>query len=178
MALSGFDIFRLSVIGLSVLVLIVGAVLLGLIYSGRTAWLEDLFGPGEDFAVDFATLERQSRSNSYLACPDGVCGQARADETVPVFPVSVDTLQDRLTSWVDSQQDVALRRFEPDARKFHFVVRSPRLRFPDIVTVQLLPRGADASTVAIYSRSVYGKSDLGANKARVKTWLAVLKPDD
>ncbi|WP_201153280.1 DUF1499 domain-containing protein [Rhodothalassium salexigens] len=177
MAMSGFDVFRLTVIGLSVAVLILGAVLLGLIYSGRTAWLEDLFGPGELAEIEFATLERQSPSNSYLACPEGLCTASQVDQTVPVYPLSVDALQQRLIDWVDGKPDVTLRRLEPETRQYHFVARTPRMRFPDLVTIQLLERGADRSTLAIYSRSVYGKSDLGKNEARVKTWLAVLAPE-
>lgn len=177
MAMSAFDTFRLVVIGLSVLVLIIGAVMLGLIYSGRTAWLENLFGPGEAVEVDFATLERQSRSNSYLACPEDRCPQARVDQVVPVFALDAESLQKRLTDWVDSQPDISLKSMDPEQRLFHFVARTPKMRFPDLVSVQIFAAGEGRSTAAIYSRSVYGKSDLGANERRVKTWLTILAPD-
>jgi uncharacterized protein (DUF1499 family) len=31
------------------------------------------------------------------------------------------------------------------------------------------------STLAIYSRSIYGKSDLGVNRERIETWLKILR---
>ncbi len=34
--------------------------------------------------------------------------------------------------------------------------------------------GKDRSTLAIYSRSVYGRSDFGANEGRITDWLARL----
>ncbi|MCB1632914.1 MAG: DUF1499 domain-containing protein [Pseudomonadales bacterium] len=38
-----------------------------------------------------------------------------------------------------------------------------------------MPLGEARSTLIIYSRSVYGYSDLGVNKARVNRWLAELQ---
>jgi uncharacterized protein (DUF1499 family) len=54
------------------------------------------------------------------------------------------------------------------------VVRSSVLNFPDLVTVEAMAAGQDASTLLLYSRSVYGYSDMGVNRARLVTWLAAL----
>jgi uncharacterized protein (DUF1499 family) len=54
-------------------------------------------------------------------------------------------------------------------------VRSAVLNFPDLVTVQVDTAGADRSTLVIWSRSVYGRSDFGVNRDRTKTWLAALQ---
>ncbi len=55
-----------------------------------------------------------------------------------------------------------------------WVVRSAVWNFPDIVAVQVLPRGPGSSTLALYSRSLYGHSDLGVNRRRIEAWLAAL----
>jgi uncharacterized protein (DUF1499 family) len=47
--------------------------------------------------------------------------------------------------------------------------------FPDLVTVQVDPAGADRSRLIIWSRSVYGQSDLGVNRKRTLAWLAALQ---
>ena len=54
------------------------------------------------------------------------------------------------------------------------MVRSAVFNFPDLVTAQVAPAGAGAATLLLYSRSVYGYSDLGANRRRVAAWLAAL----
>ena len=48
------------------------------------------------------------------------------------------------------------------------------MRYPDSITVRFLPLEEGRSTLAIYSRSHYGRSDFGVNKERVDGWLASL----
>ncbi|MEM0922633.1 MAG: DUF1499 domain-containing protein [Pseudomonadota bacterium] len=54
-----------------------------------------------------------------------------------------------------------------------FVQRSKLVGFPDFLTVKSVPVAGGASLV-VYSRSQYGYSDLGVNKARVEDWLSKL----
>ncbi|MBM3521687.1 MAG: DUF1499 domain-containing protein [Alphaproteobacteria bacterium] len=56
-----------------------------------------------------------------------------------------------------------------------YVQRSARLEFPDTIVARYLERPGGRSTVALYARSQIGRSDLGANKARVERWLARLE---
>ena len=53
-------------------------------------------------------------------------------------------------------------------------MRTPIVRWPDWVTVRFIPLGEDQSTLAIYSRSVYGRKDFGTNERRITDWLARL----
>lgn len=62
----------------------------------------------------------------------------------------------------------------PEQLQADWVARSTVFNFPDLVMVQVLPAGSGASTLVIYSRSVYGHSDLGVNLARIRVWLAAL----
>ena len=55
-----------------------------------------------------------------------------------------------------------------------FVVRSALFGFPDLVSIKFLDVKAGKSTFALYSRSVYGRSDLGVNRARTLAWLALV----
>jgi uncharacterized protein (DUF1499 family) len=43
------------------------------------------------------------------------------------------------------------------------------------VTVQVEEVSSDASNLVIWSRSVYGRSDLGVNRKRTESWLAALQ---
>ena len=55
-----------------------------------------------------------------------------------------------------------------------FVVRTPLIGYPDYVSVRMTP-AADGTRVTLFSRSRFGKSDLGANKARVQRVFEALK---
>ena len=62
-------------------------------------------------------------------------------------------------------------------QQIDYVQRSARFRFPDIITVRFISVAPSQSTLAIYSRSVYGKSDFGVNRERIESWLSALGGD-
>ena len=66
------------------------------------------------------------------------------------------------------------RRF-PTGCRSTTSLRSALLNFPDLVTVQVEQVAADRSTLVIWSRSVYGRSDFGVNRKRTEAWLAALQ---
>ena len=70
----------------------------------------------------------------------------------------------------DSQPRSFLQVAYPERLQAHYVLRSDWFNFPDLVTVQVTPD----SRLILWSRSVYGRSDLGVNKARLIAWLAAL----
>ena len=57
-----------------------------------------------------------------------------------------------------------------DRLQAHFVARSAVFNFPDLIAVQVTPE----SDLILWSRSVYGESDLGVNRKRLLAWLAAL----
>ena len=122
--------------------------------------------------VDFASLERRNTPNDALVCPQDLCA-TRADVTPPVFTISADRLMAKVRAVV-----LAEARTEelpaPAPNRLRFVQRSRLMRFPDIVDVQIVPRSSGASTLALYSRSVVGRSDFGVNRARLIRWLDLL----
>jgi uncharacterized protein (DUF1499 family) len=54
------------------------------------------------------------------------------------------------------------------------VQRSRLLRFPDLITIRFIAIDANRTTLAIYSRSVWGQGDMGVNKARIRGWVGRL----
>ena len=56
-----------------------------------------------------------------------------------------------------------------------YVQTSGLFGFPDYVSVKFIEIDAANSTLAIFSRSRLGKSDLGVNKKRVEAWLGQLR---
>lgn len=65
-----------------------------------------------------------------------------------------------------------------DSGKVTYVTRSRLIGFPDYTTVTLMqsPDGA-MSTLQVYGRLRFGKSDMGVNGARIEGWMAQLDAD-
>lgn len=123
--------------------------------------------------IDFNALERRSSPNDALVCPVGVCPKARADAVAPVFDVPAAALLEKARRAILLEPRVrVLPASAPD--RLRFVQRSLLMRYPDIVDILVLPRGDAQSTLALYSRSAVGHSDLGVNGARLRRWLALI----
>ncbi|GAK34238.1 hypothetical protein JCM17846_27130 [Iodidimonas nitroreducens] len=170
--MSIIDAIRYTAIALSILIVIVG---LGLLFM-TPAQLESIFGTKPLPEIDFATLKRPDSPNTYLLCPLNTCLQSTPDQIAPVFEANPEQLRDRILEFVDKSPNIQTRTMDPANAQYDFIERTPVMRFPDIITVRIYPAGDGGSTLAIYSRSVYGHSDLGANRKRVERWLAVISP--
>jgi len=59
--------------------------------------------------------------------------------------------------------------------QYDYIQRTALMRYPDSITVRFIALGSNRSTLGIYSRSHYGKSDLGVNEARIRAWLLALR---
>ena len=159
----------------SLLIIVVGIVIAAaaLIWEGTT--LEDvIFDVGEVPVIDFAMLQRGPGPNQYLLCPKGMC-QAETDGEAPVFDMPVEQLQVAWDEMLAEQPRLQVLRRDVTNVQIDYVQRSRLLRFPDLITVRFVPIDETHSTVAIYSRSVYGEGDMGVNRARVEEWLARVK---
>jgi uncharacterized protein (DUF1499 family) len=157
------------------LAVILGIVIaiVALILEGET--LETVvFDIPEVPVIDFATLQRGPAPNQYLLCPAALC-RTQTDGEAPVFDVSVSKLRAEWDELIADQPRVQVLRRDLTNEQIDYVQRSRLLRFPDIITVRFLPIDDTHATLAIYSRSVYGKGDMGVNRARVEEWLARLK---
>jgi len=142
------------------------------------AWLAALFlpalaGTGPEglaapTAIDITQLSRPSTPNTALAAPEGF--SPAPDIVTRRYSADPDRLFAALRQVALAQPRTWLHGEFPDRRQAHFVARSARMNYPDLITVQVTPD----STVVLWSRSVYGRSDFGVNRARLVAWLAAL----
>ena len=139
------------------------------LYLSRDA--EDRVKAGEE--ADFAHLQFAHRENVYLMCPTGVCNQP-ADAISPVFSLDIDGLRNALLQVLSTEPRLELVNRDEARHRLVFIQRSLLLRFPDIITVELLPLEGGRSTLAILSRSRYGRKDFGVNAERIKRWTEKL----
>ena len=140
------------------------------IYMGREA--ENRLAPGE--AVSIAELHSPLPKPSFLFCPPGYCAAAEAIAS-PAFPMPWERLREYWTEVVRGEKRVETLIVDPDERRFVYIQHSATFRFPDIITVEVVPLGPNRSSVAIYSRSRYGRYDFGKNRKRVGKWMALLE---
>ncbi len=147
------------------------------------AWLIGLVLPACGFAaadglptppvMDVAHIVRPSSPNTALAGPDGFT--PRPDIVTPPYKVSADVLFNLVQAVAASQTRTYRAALYPDQLQADYVARSAVFNFPDLIMVQVRKDGPDSSELILYSRSVYGESDLGVNRKRVEAWLTALQ---
>ncbi len=163
----------LGCLAIGVLIFVVAAAVLLFTPLGERP-LTALFAVGDVESVDFEEFKLTDTANQYLMCPPGFC-DANPHADSPVFDVSVEQLRGRWREVVAVQPRVVLLAEDEDGQQFDYVQRSARFRFPDIITVRFISVSSSLSTLAIYSRSIYGKSDFGVNRERIDAWLKTLR---
>ena len=122
--------------------------------------------------MDFARIERPASPNTALAAPAGF-------QPVPDIlarPYSMPAL-----ALYAALQDVALRQERvfplaayPERGQAFWVARSAVFNFPDVISAEIRANTPETSTIVLYSRSIYGSSDLGVNRKRLVAWIAAL----
>ena len=122
--------------------------------------------------LDMSHIQRPPSPNTALAAPAG--SSPTPDIVTPVFQVAPARLYDAVIAVAAAQPRTFVAATYPAERQAHFVVRSAWFNFPDLVTAQIGEAGGETSTLVLYSRSVYGRSDLGVNRQRLDSWLAAL----
>jgi uncharacterized protein (DUF1499 family) len=123
--------------------------------------------------IEMADVTRPKSPNSALAAPAE--NRPAPDLITPTFPLTAPQLYALIASIGARQPRTFIAAEYPARQQIHFVVRSAVLNFPDLVTAQVAGAGPGASTLMLYSRSVYGYSDFGVNRRRLGTWLAALQ---
>ena len=160
-------------LSIGVLIIVVAAAVLIFTPLGERP-LTALFAVGDVESVEFEEFKLTDTANQYLMCPPGFC-DASPHADSPMFDVSVEQLRGRWREVVAVQPRVVLLAEDEDGQQFDYVQRSARFRFPDIITVRFISVSSSLSTLAIYSRSIYGKSDFGVNRERIDAWLKTLR---
>jgi Protein of unknown function (DUF1499) len=140
--------------------------LLGLLYPACAA--PGAAGLPPPRVLDLSRLARPRPRNSALAAPPGL--HLLPDIVTRRREVPPRRLYEALVRVALAQPRTVLHAEFRDQLQAHFVARSARCNFPDLVAVQVTPE----SLPALYSRAVYGRLDFGVNRRRLVAWLAAL----
>lgn len=125
-------------------------------------------GVPEPPPIDFAALVRPASPNTALAAPAGF--RPEPDIVTRAYGLPPQTLYDAVRKVALAQPRTYAHVAYDDRLQAHFVARSAVFNFPDLIAVQVTPEGG----LILWSRSVYGESDMGVNRKRVQAWLAAL----
>lgn len=122
-----------------------------------------------EWHVDPLTAPTPSTPNSYRVAPAGSSIDRNAD--APTFAVPVDELAAAFDRVARADDRVEVLAGSAEEGFVTYVQRSAFFAFPDYVSTRFIETDG-GSTLAVFSRSRFGQSDLGVNEKRVTRWLA------
>jgi uncharacterized protein (DUF1499 family) len=147
------------------------------------AWLASLIMPACGYTgatglpvpppMNPAAIVRPATSNGALAGPQSM--NPIPDIFVPSYALPPDQLFSLIQAVATHQPRTYEAAIYPNRHQANYVARSEVFNVPDLIMVQVLPDGPDKSDLIIFSKSVYGDSDLGVNHKRLTEWLAALQ---
>lgn len=121
--------------------------------------------------IEFASLVQPTSPNTCLAAPAAHPGPKQV--VAPAFPGPPEALFGRLLGLAQGFPRTWQLAAWPERRQAQWVERSA-LNFPDIIVAECVAT-PEGSSLFLYSRSLIGYSDFGANRGRVERWLRALE---
>jgi uncharacterized protein (DUF1499 family) len=122
--------------------------------------------------LDFAHLTLPTSPNKALAAPAGF--NPKPDLVTPPYKLAPDQLFQVVRTTVQAMPHTYALDDHPGHWQAAFVARTPTANFPDIIAIAVQPNAQGGSQLVMYSHSIYGYSDMGANLARLTAWLAAI----
>jgi uncharacterized protein (DUF1499 family) len=121
---------------------------------------------------DPLTVRPPDSPNWAIAAPQGVETAAPVTVLSPVGTASAEELLDAFTQTALSDKRVEHIEGQTDQSLRVFVQRSAIFGFSDVISARAIALPDGMTAIVAYSRSVYGYSDFGVNKQRLKKWIA------
>jgi len=149
------------------------AVVLACLLAACEAAYEGAWPMPDTAIADFRTLVPANRPNRWLVAPPGYCPPGAANAESPVYPQPPERLGELFGQAIAAEPRLQRLDDGSDPRRFELVQRSRVFRFPDRISVEMVPVDGGAAP-AIYSRALVGYSDFGVNRKRIEAWLAAL----
>ena len=152
----------------------------------REAFWERVAGAPDPVPPAITMILPTGRPNEAMACPEGFCPAWPEAIASPELALSAEELAERLDAAMGGKEAGGEAASEPDGPaswkrlddggdrlRRRYLAHSPLMRFPDLVTVEIVPLGDKRSSLAVHARARLGHSDMGANRKRVRQMLAL-----
>lgn len=128
--------------------------------SGHTAGMTDF--------ISFKSLKRPPKPNTCLVAPENHCLAAEPDFEPPELDRTGRGLFSKLSEIIAAERSFGKVTADAEQLRLKFVATTGLMRFKDDVDIEVIPLENGKATLAIYSRSRVGYSDMGANQKRVR----------
>ena len=115
--------------------------------------------------VDPRTVSPPDTPNSWLVRPVG------GDAVAPEFALPAPDLARLVDRVIRAQPRTRPLAGSVEDGHMTYVTRTPIMGYPDYVSVRVFATASGAS-MAVFSRSRFGHSDLGTNRKRLEEWMA------
>ena len=151
-----------------------GLVLLAVVGTvGFAVWARVAPEDPSEWHVDPMTVTPPASPNTRLVAPNDATGDV--DAAAPVFEGPPERLMEAFAAVAAEAPRTELIAGSVEELHATWRQRSALMGFPDYVSVRAMPAGDGGSTLAVYSRSRFGRSDFGVNRERVSSWLSSLE---
>ena len=120
--------------------------------------------------LDLRRFRPRSGKNRYFVAPS-LAIHGEADRDAPVYAMAPRELADALYAVIMAEPRIKVVDRTQDGLAMQVIQRSRVFRFPDTVDIEAIALNPQQSSVALYSRSRYGRRDFGVNRRRIEDWL-------
>ena len=151
------------------LFVLIPLLVIGVLAAGASIAIRRASDDPAQWHLDPLTAPTPSTPNSYRVAPSGE--RIDRDADAPTFSVPVADLAATFDAVALGDDRVEVLAGSASDGFVTYVQRSAFFAFPDYVSVRFIEADGGGSTLAVFSRSRYGQSDLGVNKKRVTRWL-------
>jgi len=148
----------LTIVGVFAALVVIAAVVIRRLPHDPGAW-----------HVDPLTAPTPSAPNSYRVAPADA--DVDADAVAPTYGIAAADLATKFDRVASESGNVDVVGGAPANGFVTYVQTSGLFGFPDYISVRFMEVDATSSTLAVFSRSRLGHSDLGVNRKRVTAWL-------
>ncbi|PPR77693.1 MAG: hypothetical protein CFH01_01412 [Alphaproteobacteria bacterium MarineAlpha2_Bin1] len=124
--------------------------------------------------INFQNLKLKKTKNQYLALPEKIMYTSSPDVFSPNFICKVEDLKNSFEGVIDKQPRISKKFYDSERNKFKCIQKTKFFKFPDLIDVEFIKIKDNISSIAIYSRSVYGYYDFNVNRNRVKLWIEII----
>ncbi|MBL41112.1 MAG: hypothetical protein CMM49_00465 [Rhodospirillaceae bacterium] len=124
--------------------------------------------------INFKTLKLKKTKNQYLSLPENSIFVSSPDILSPTFICTIEEIKTIFEEFILTQPRISSKFFDDQLNKFKCIQKTKYFKFPDLIDIEFIKIKDDVSSIAIYSRSIYGYYDFNVNKNRVKLWLDFL----
>jgi len=118
--------------------------------------------------ISFKSLKRPPKPNTCLVAPDNHCLAAEPDFGPPRLDMTGRGVFSKLSEIIAANGSFGNVESDAEQLRLKFVATTGLMRFKDDVDIEVIPLEDGKTTLAIYSRSRVGYSDMGANQKRVR----------